>query len=49
MPAVIATGVGKVTVCHPVEDSPVKVADASFVPPADHKVPTWLPVFAEPL
>ncbi len=49
MPAVIATGVAKVACCQPEALSPVKVTDASFVPVADHRFPTWVPVLPTPL
>ena len=47
--AVTATGVARSTCCHPVADSPVKVAEASLVPVEDHSVPTCVPVFVLPL
>ena len=45
----IATGVEKLTYCQPEAVSPVKVAWASSVPPAVHRLPTWVPVFAAAL
>ena len=49
VPAVTATGVVKFTCCQPEPDSLANVADANFVPDADHKVPTWVPVLFAPL
>ena len=46
MPAVIATGVAKLTCCQPEAVSPLNVAVASFVPVADHRFPMWVPVLA---
>jgi hypothetical protein len=43
--ALIATGLGNVTLCQPEAVSLVNVADASFVPDAVHRVPMWVPVF----
>ena len=45
----MATGLDSVTVCHPVEVSLVKVADANNWPLAVHTCPTWVPVFPDPL
>ena len=42
--AVTATGEAKLACCHPLADSLVNVTDASFVPVADHNVPTCVPV-----
>lgn len=44
MPAVTATGVAKLTCCHPEAVSAVKVAEASFVPLLFHRLPTCVPV-----
>ena len=49
MPAVTETGEAKVTCCQPLADSPAKVARASWVPVELHSVPTWVPMFDEPL
>ena len=49
MPAVIATGVAKVTVCQPLSVSLLNVACASRVPEAVHRLPTWVPVFSADL
>jgi hypothetical protein len=49
VPAVIETGLEKLTVCHPDAVSLPNVADASNVPVADHKLPTCVPVFAAAL
>ena len=43
-----ATGVGKLTCCHPEEVSPENTAVASRVPEVDHKLPMWVPLFAVP-
>ena len=45
----IATGDENVTCCHPDADSAENVAVASNVPDADHRFPTWVPVFPAPL
>ena len=37
------------TCCQPDAVSPVNVADASFVPDADHRFPTCVPVLPLPL
>ncbi len=47
--AVTATGDENVTCCHPDADSPENVAVANNVPVDDHKFPTCVPVFVEPL
>jgi hypothetical protein len=47
--AVIATGDGNDRVCHPEAVSFAKVAVASCVPLAVHRVPVWVPVFCGPL
>ncbi len=47
--AVTATGDENVTCCHPDADSPENVAVANNVPADDHKEPTCVPVFVEPL
>jgi len=44
--AVTATGVLKITCCHPVDDSLVNVAVARRTPPDVHRLPTWTPLFA---
>ena len=49
MPAVIVTGVAKVTCCQPEAVSLVKVAWASRVPVEDHRLPMWVPVLAAAL
>ena len=49
MPAVTATGLEKVTDCHPESLSPVKVACARRVPLVDQRLPMWVPVFADDL
>ena len=49
MPAVIDTGVAKVTCCQPVAVSLVKVALASLVPEDVHRLPMWVPVLSVPL
>ena len=49
VPAVIATGVEKVTCCQPLAVSPVKVAVASKVPVLVQRWPTWVPVLPLPL
>ena len=49
MLAATGRGAPKVAVCHPVAVSPVKEADASFVPLAAHSEPVWVPVFPVPL
>ena len=49
MPAVIDTGVEKVTCCQPVAVSLVKVPTASFVPGRVHRFPMWVPVLPVPL
>ena len=43
--ALIATGFEKLTCCHPEALSPVKLADASSVPPVLHRLPMCVPVF----
>ena len=47
--AATATGPEKVTCCHPVADSPVKVAVARSDPEIDHRLPMWVPVLPAPL
>ena len=42
-------GLANVTDCQPVADSPLNVAVASRVPPAVHRLPTWVPVLAADL
>ena len=49
VPAVIATGLAKLTCCQPEAVSLLNVADASFVPEEVHRFPTWVPVLALPL
>ena len=49
MPAVIVTGVAKVTCCQPEAVSLVNVAWASSVPVAVHRLPMWVPVLAAAL
>ena len=49
MPAVISTGVEKLTSCQPLAVSLVKVAVASNVPLALQRSATCRPVFADPL
>jgi hypothetical protein len=46
VPAVIDTGVGKLTCCQPEAVSLVNVAVASFVPDVVHKLAMWVPVLA---
>jgi hypothetical protein len=43
------TGLPKLTCCQPEAVSPLNVADASFVPDAVHRFPTWVPVLPVPL
>ena len=45
----IATGLEKVTCCHPLELSPVKFAWARRVPELVQRLPTWVPVLAADL
>jgi hypothetical protein len=49
VPAVMATGLEKLTLCQPDVDSPEKVAVASRVPDVVHRFPTWVPVFVPAL
>ena len=49
VPAVTATGVVKVSVCQPEAVSLENVPEASSVPLEDHRLPTWVPVFAAAL
>jgi hypothetical protein len=44
VPAVIDTGVVKLTCCQPDADSPLKVALASKAPVLLQSVPVWVPV-----
>jgi len=46
---VIATGVAKFACCQPDAVSLPNVTEASFVPDADHRLPTWVPVLPLPL
>src|SRR5262245_60035494 len=43
------TGLEKFACCHPLAVSLVKVTVASRVPEALQRLPTWVPVFVEPL
>ena len=47
--AVTATGEAKLTCCQPLVDSLLKVAWASKLPPALHRLPTCVPVLVLPL
>jgi hypothetical protein len=49
VPAVIVTGVAKVTCCQPDAVSLANVACASRVPVDDHRLPIWVPVLAAAL
>jgi hypothetical protein len=49
VPAVTWTGLAKVSVCHPVGDSPLKVPVASWVPVAVQSDPVWGPMLPLPL
>ena len=42
----IVTGEAKMTCCQPEADSLVNVAEASKVPPLDHRLPMCVPVLA---
>jgi hypothetical protein len=44
VPGVIGTGLGKLTCCHPLPDSPVNVAMASSVPSIPHSRAICVPV-----
>ena len=46
VPAVIATGLVKLSCCQPCVVSLVNVPVASIVPVALHSVPVWVPMFA---
>src|SRR6478735_3011537 len=45
----MATGDEKVSVCHPLADSLVKVPVDSWTPEVVHKDPVWVPVLPAPL
>ena len=47
VPAVIATGLDKLSSCQPLAVSLAKVPVASKVPLDVHRVPTWLPVLSD--
>jgi hypothetical protein len=47
--AVTATGLEKVTCCHPLAVSELNVAVARRVPAEDHRLPVWVPVVPGPL
>jgi hypothetical protein len=47
--AAIAIGVAKFACCQPVAVSPPNVTVPSSVPVADHRWPTCVPVFPDPL
>ena len=49
VPPVTATAEPNTNVCHPDDDSPVKVPLDSGVPVDVHRVPVWVPVFPAPL
>ena len=49
VPAVIATGLAKLTSCQPDAVSLVKVAWARRVPPVVHRLPMCVPVLSGPL
>ena len=49
VPAWISIGELNVTLCQPDADSLLKVALASRVPPAVHRLPVWVPVLVAAL